>query len=202
MNGGFMEQKVLTIEIREKVGKGACRRLRSNGLVPAVVYGKGIDSVPVSVTQKELMTLVSGMGGMNSLLTLKGGGALDGNVVIVTELTRDCLKGVPVHADLHRVRMEEKVKVKVPLNFKGTAGGVKEGGLLDVLVHSIELECLPANIPGSIEVDITNLGMGASLHVSDIHVPDGVKLLDDPKAAIVNVSGMGKGAEETASEAE
>lgn len=198
MNGGFMEQKVLTIEIREKVGKGACRRLRSNGLVPAVVYGKGIDSVPVSVTQKELMTLVSGMGGMNSLLTLKGGGALDGNVVIVTELTRDCLKGVPVHADLHRVRMEEKVKVKVPLNFKGTARGVKEGGLLDVLVHSIELECLPANIPGSIEVDITNLGMGASLHVSDIHVPDGVKLLDDPKAAIVNVSGMGKGAEETA----
>lgn len=193
-----MEQKVLTIEIREKVGKGACRRLRSNGLVPAVVYGKGIDSVPVSVTQKELMTLVSGMGGMNSLLTLKGGGALDGNVVIVTELTRDCLKGVPVHADLHRVRMEEKVKVKVPLNFKGTARGVKEGGLLDVLVHSIELECLPANIPGSIEVDITNLGMGASLHVSDIHVPDGVKLLDDPKAAIVNVSGMGKGAEETA----
>lgn len=202
MNGGFMEQKVLTIEIREKVGKGACRRLRSNGLVPAVVYGKGIDSVPVSVTQKELMTLVSGMGGMNSLLTLKGGGALDGNVVIVTELTRDCLKGVPVHADLHRVRMEEKVKVKVPLNFKGTARGVKEGGLLDVLVHSIELECLPANIPGSIEVDITNLGMGASLHVSDILVPDGVKLLDDPKAAIVNVSGMGKGAEETASEAE
>lgn len=202
MNGGFMEQKVLTIEIREKVGKGACRRLRSSGLVPAVVYGKGIDSVPVSVTQKELMTLVSGMGGMNSLLTLKGGGALDGNVVIVTELTRDCLKGVPVHADLHRVRMEEKVKVKVPLNFKGTARGVKEGGLLDVLVHSIELECLPANIPGSIEVDITNLGMGASLHVSDILVPDGVKLLDDPKAAIVNVSGMGKGAEETASEAE
>jgi len=197
-----MEQKVLTIEIREKVGKCACRRLRSNGLVPAVVYGKGIDSVPVSVAQKELMGLVSGMGGMNSLLTLKGGGALDGNVVIVTELTRDCLKGFPVHADLLRVKMEEKVKVKIPLSFKGVAKGVKEGGLLDILAHSIEVECLPANIPGSIDVDITNLEMGASLHVSDIQVPDGVKLLDDPKAAIVNVLGMGKEAEETTSEVE
>jgi len=197
-----MEQKVLTIEIREKVGKGACRRLRSNGMVPAVVYGKGIDSVSVSVDQKELMALVSGKGGMNSLLTLKGGGALDGNVVIVTELTRDCLKGLPVHADLHRVKMEEKVKVKAPLIVKGTARGVKEGGLLDVLLHSIEVECLPASIPGSIEVDITNLALGSSLHVSDIQVPDGVKILDDPKAAIVSVLGKGKEAEEEASQAE
>jgi len=197
-----MEQKVLTIEIREKVGKGACRRLRSNGMVPAVVYGKGIDSVSVSVDQKELMALVSGKGGMNSLLTLKGCGALDGNVVIVTELTRDCLKGLPVHADLHRVKMEEKVKVKAPLIVKGTARGVKEGGLLDVLLHSIEVECLPASIPGSIEVDITNLALGSSLHVSDIQVPDGVKILDDPKAAIVSVLGKGKEAEEEASQAE
>jgi large subunit ribosomal protein L25 len=197
-----MEQKVLTIEIREKVGKGTCRRLRSNGMVPAVVYGKGIDSVSVSVDQKELMALVSGKGGMNSLLTLKGGGALDGNVVIVTELTRDCLKGLPVHADLHRVKMEEKVKVKVPLMVKGTARGVKEGGLLDVLLHSLEVECLPAGIPGSIEVDITNMGLGTSLHVSDIQAPEGVRILDDPKAAIVSVLGKGKEAEEAASQAE
>lgn len=197
-----MEQRVLSIEIREKVGKGVCRRLRSKGLIPAVVYGKGIDSVAVSVDRKELMTAVAGEGGLNRLLTLKGGGSLDGNLVIVADLTRECLKGEPVHADLHRIKMEEKLKVNVPLSLTGTARGVKEGGLLDIHMHSIEVECLPGEIPGHIEVDITNLGLGASLHVSDLQVPAGLKIMDESKATIVTVLGKGKEAEAAVTEAE
>lgn len=195
-SGGCMEQRVLTIEIRDKVGKGVCRRLRNKGLVPAIVYGKGIDSVAVSVDKKELMTVISGEGGLNHLLTLKGGGSLDGNLVIVADLTRESLKREPVHVDLHRIKMEEKIKVKVPVNLQGIALGVKEGGLLDFLMHSIELECLPAEIPEHIVVDITNLVIGASLHISDIQVPAGVKILEEPKATIVNILGKAKDSEE------
>ena len=197
-----MEQRVLAIEVRDKVGKGVCRRLRNNGLVPAVVYGKGIDPVPVSVGKKELCTAISGEGGLNHLLTLQGGGSLDGNVVIVADLTRDCLKGDPVHVDLHRVSMEEKIKVKVPVSLQGTARGVKEGGLLDFLMHSIELECLPGEIPEHIEVDIANLGIGATLHISDLQLPAGLKVLEEPKATIVNILGKAKEAEVVAEEAE
>lgn len=197
-----MEQRVLSIEIRDKVGKGFCRRLRSKGLVPAIVYGKGIDSVAVSVDKKELMTVISGEGGLNHLLTLKGGGPLDGNLVIVADLTRDCLRREPVHVDLHRIKMEEKIKVKVPVNLQGIAIGVKEGGLLDFLMHSIELECLPGEIPEHIVVDITNLVIGASLHISDLQVPAGLKFLEEPKATIVNILGKAKESEISAAEAE
>jgi large subunit ribosomal protein L25 len=197
-----MEQRVLSIEIRDKVGKGVCRRLRNAGMVPAIVYGKGIDPVPVSVGKKELLTVVAGEGGLNHLLTLKGGGSLDGNLVIVADLTRECLKGDPVHVDLHRIKMEEKIKVKVPVSLKGVAKGVKEGGLLDFLMHSIELECLPAEIPEHIEVDITNLGLGSSLHISDITVSAGLKILDEPKAAVVNILGKGIESEAPVSAAE
>jgi large subunit ribosomal protein L25 len=195
-----MEQRVLSIEIREKVGKGVCRRLRNKGLVPAIVYGKGIDSVAVSVEKKELMSVIAGEGGLNHLLTLKGGGSLDGNLVIVADLTQNCLKREPVHVDLHMIKMGEKIKVKVPVSLQGSALGVKEGGLLDFLMHSIDVECLPAEIPEHIAVDITNLGIGASLHISDLQVPAGLKILEEPKATVVNILGKAKEAEVAAAE--
>ncbi len=197
-----MEQRVLSIEIRDRAGKGVSRRLRSRGRVPAVVYGKGIDSLPVSVDRRELSAAIGGAGGMNHLITLKGGGALDGQVVIVADLTRDCLKGTPIHVDLHKVNMEEKVRVKVPVSLKGSAKGVKEGGLLDVVLHNIEIECLPAQIPEQIEVDITNLGIGGSLHISDVTFPAGLKVLEDQKATIVNILGKAAEAAEPAEAAE
>jgi large subunit ribosomal protein L25 len=197
-----MEQRVLSIEIRENVGKGVCRRLRNKGLVPAIVYGKGIDSVAVTVEKKELMAAIAGEGGLNHLLTLKGGGSLNGALVIVADLSRDCLKREPVHVDLHRIKMEEKIKVKVPVSLTGIASGVKEGGLLDFLMHSIDVECLPAEIPEHITVDITNLGIGASLHISDIQVPAGLKIIGEPKATVVNILGKAKESEITAEEAQ
>lgn len=184
-----MEQRVLSIEKRDRVGKGVSRRLRSSGRVPAVVYGKGIDPVAVSVDKRELAAAIAGEGGINHLITLKGGGELDGKVVIVADLTRDCLKGDAIHVDLHKVNMEEKVRVKVPVCLKGSAKGVKEGGLLDVVMHNIELECLPAQIPEHIEIDVTNLGIGESLHIADLTFPSGLKVLEDQKAAVVNILG-------------
>ncbi len=197
-----MEQRVLTIESREELGKGPCRRLRGKGRVPAVIYGKGIDPITVSVDRKELSAAVAGEGGQNHLISLKGETALDGQLVIVADMVRDCLRGEPIHVDLHKVNLAEKVKVKVPVNLVGTAIGVKEGGMLDLLMHTIELECLVSQIPAHIDLDISGLGMGESLHIADVKVSDGIKMLEDQKATVVNILGKAKETEAAATEEE
>ena len=182
-----MAQQVLSIEIREKVGKGICRKLRSTNRIPGVVYGKGIESVPVIVNPKELNAATAGEGGLNNLITLSGGGALDGVTVIVSDLQKNCLKGNPTHVDLHKISMTEKLRVTVPVTFIGTSIGVKSGGILDPLMHEIEVECLPGNIPDHVEVIVRTLAIGDSFHVSDLVLPEGVKVLTDAKASLVTV---------------
>ncbi|KAF0219508.1 MAG: large subunit ribosomal protein [Geobacteraceae bacterium] len=194
-----MEQKVLSVETRDKTGKGICRQLRRDGFIPAVVYGKGMDPVPVTIKPKELAAAIAGEGGQNNLITLKGGGALDGNTVIVADVNRDPLKGSLRHVDLHKISLTDKVRVDVSLNLVGIAAGVKEGGLLDVAMHTVEVECLPTQIPEHIDVDIAGLTIGHSIHVGDLQLPAGIKVLDDPRASVVSV--LGKAREEEASAA-
>jgi large subunit ribosomal protein L25 len=197
-----MEQRILTIETRDKLGKNACRKLREQAKVPAVVFGKGMKSIAVTVDRKELELAIAGEGGINHLLTLKGAGVLDGEIVIVSELTRHCLKDRTLHVDLHKINLQEKVKVKVPVSITTVAKGIKEGGVQDLVMHEIELECLPGQIPEHIEIDVTELGVGESLHVSDLKLPAGLKVVDDPSTTIVNILGRAKEAEEAAAVAE
>ncbi len=191
-----MERRELTVELRSGTGKGISRKLRNRGLIPGVVYGKGMDPVPVSVNPKELSAAVAGEGGHNNLLTLNGCDALNGNVVIVADLARNPLKGNAIHVDLHKINLTEKIKVAVPINLVGTAAGVTAGGLLDLAKHTIEVECLPTQIPEHIDVDVTELTVGHSIHVGDLKVPEGIKVLDDSKASVVSI--LGKAKEETA----
>jgi large subunit ribosomal protein L25 len=184
-----MEQKVLNVELRPKAGKGICRQLRMKDLIPGIVYGKGMEAMPVTVNPKELAAAIAGEGGQNHLITLKGGGALDGNVIIVKELLRDPLKGTFRHVDLHKINLAEKVRVEVAINLVGTSAGVKEGGLLDFAMHTVEVECLPNSIPEHIDVDVTDLTIGHSIHVGDLKLPAGVKVLADLKASVVSVLG-------------
>jgi large subunit ribosomal protein L25 len=197
-----MEQRILTIETRNTRGKNACRRLRAEAKIPAVIYGKGMDSVAVVVNRKELENAIAGEGGINNLITLKGAGEFDGKFVIVADLTRNCLKGKMLHVDLHQVNLLDKVKVKVPVSISSVAKGVKDGGIQDIIMHEIEIECLPTQIPEHVEVDVSNLEIGESLHVSDLRLAPGMKVLDDPTAAIVNILGKAKEAEEAAEVAE
>ncbi|HZV81564.1 MAG TPA: 50S ribosomal protein L25 [Geobacteraceae bacterium] len=194
-----METKSLNVELRTKTGKGISRQLRSAGRLPGVVYGKGMEPTAISLDQRELVKTISGDGAMNSLLTLNGGEGLNGSVVIIADLTVEPLKGTPKHVDLHKVNMDEKVRVEVSIKLKGTAKGVKDGGLLDFVKHSVEIECLPALIPAHLDLDITGLTIGHSIHVSELPLPANVRLLDDPKASIVSV--LGKAKEEAAAEA-
>jgi len=191
-----MERRELTVELRSKTGKGISRQLRAQGLIPGIVYGKGMEAVAVSVNPRELNAAIAGEGGHNNLLTLKGGEGLDGNVVIVADLLRDPLKRKAMHVDLHKINLTEKIKVEVPINLVGTAAGVIAGGLLDFAKHVIEVECLPTQIPEHIDVDVTELTINHSIHVGDLVIPAGVKVLDDSRAAIVSILGKSKEEEE------
>lgn len=187
-----MQQKQLNVELRSKTGKGISRQLRSADMVPGVVYGKGMDPIAVSIKHRELRAATAGEGGQNNLITLVGGGSLDQSMAIIVDLQRDPLKGTYKHVDLHRVNMTEKLRVTVPVVLKGTAIGVKEGGLLDLAHHELHVECLPGNIPDHIEIDITALKIANSIHVNEIPLPEGVKVLDNPKTPVVSVLGRAK----------
>lgn len=179
----------MNIELRTKTGTGVSRRLRNADMVPGVVYGKGMDPMTISIKSCDLKEAMSGEGGKNNLITLVGGGTLDQSMAIIADLQRDAIKRTYEHVDLHRINMSEKLRVTVPVLLTGTAIGVKEGGLLDLAHHELHIECLPGNIPDQIEIDITELKVAHSIHVSDIKLPEGVKLLDNPKTPVVSVLG-------------
>ena len=187
-----MQQKQMNIELRTKTGTGVSRRLRNADMVPGVVYGKGMDPMPISIKSRDLKDAMSGEGGQNNLITLVGGGTLDQSMAIIADLQRDAIKRTFEHVDLHRINMNEKLRVTVPVILTGTATGVKEGGLLDLAHHELHIECLPGDIPDHIEINISELKIAHSIHVSEIKLPDGVKVLDNPKTPVVSVLGRAK----------
>ena len=187
-----MQQKQMNIELRTKTGTGVSRRLRIADMVPGVVYGKGLDPVTVSIKYRDLQNAISGAGGQNNLITLVGGGSLDQNIAIVADIQRDAIKRTFKHVDLHRINPNEKLRVTVPVVLTGTAIGVKEGGLLDLAHHELHIECLPGNIPDCLTIDVSDLKIAHSIHVSDIPLPEGIVILDQPKIPVVSVLGRAK----------
>ncbi|MDD2732842.1 MAG: 50S ribosomal protein L25 [Desulfuromonadaceae bacterium] len=187
-----MQQKQMNIDLRTKTGTGVSRRLRIADMIPGVVYGKGLDPIAVSIKNRDLQEAISGAGGQNNLITLIGGGSLDQSIAIVADIQRDPIKRTFKHVDLHRINPNEKLRITVPVVLTGTAIGVKEGGLLDLAHHELHIECLPANIPDSITIDVSNLKIAHSIHVSEIPLPEGIVLLDQPKIPVVSVLGRAK----------
>jgi large subunit ribosomal protein L25 len=166
----------LAVEIREQTGKGAARRLRAGGRFPAVVYGHGKETVPIEVNAGEFDKLIkTGHAGLNTLFSLKGDARVEGRTVLVKELQREPLKGTVVHVDLYEVNLQESIRVSVPIRTVGTPVGVGLGGLLEHVMREIELDCLPTAIPDEIVVDVTDLDIGDTIHVSGLDLPDAVE---------------------------
>ena len=140
---------------------------------------------------------------MNTLINLavEGGGAFDGRMVLVRELQKDPVQGSYLHADFFAVDVQHVVEVSVPIHITGRAKGVELGGILDQALREIDLECLPLAIPSELLVDVSELDVGQSLHVSDIALPEGVTLRSDPGLSVVSVVAPAK-VEEVAEEAE
>lgn len=183
-----MEKISLTAQVREKAGKGVARELRRNSQIPAVLYGHGA-SLPIALGSKEVTRILKTEGGRHALinLTLEGAKEKKERMAMIKDYQADPIRGGLLHLDLQEVAMDEKVRVPVALHITGTSIGVKEGGILQHSLREVEVECLPGQIPDSIMVDISQVKVNESLHVSDIQAPAGVKILTDAEAAIVTI---------------
>jgi len=177
---------------RNTKGKNEARRLRVAGKIPAVVYGAqkaGDPPAPeqVSVDPKPFLRILHSASGLNTLITLKVEGGGDARV-LVKNVQLDPITHHPLHADFFRVNMDRKITVTVPIALRGESRGVKQdGGVLDFIHREIEVEVLPANIPDKIEVDISDLGIGDSVHVRDLSADAAWTPLSDPDMMIVHV---------------
>lgn len=180
-----MERYKLTVETREETGKGIARRLRSEGLIPAVIYGKDVDSQALTVELKDLKEKLRG----NAIIDLNidQEGEEIKRTVMIKELQRDPVKRDIIHVDFINISMDEKISISVPLKLTGVPVGVETGGVVQQLMREINLECLPINIPEEIELDITELDVGDSLGVSDIEFGEDVSLLTSPDEIIVTI---------------
>jgi large subunit ribosomal protein L25 len=184
-----MSEVTLEVSRREQGGKNVARRLRAAGKVPAVVYGGHREPVAIEVDRKQLSELISkGEHGVRAIFLLKMTGTDQQRHAMIKDVQIDPLSRRLKHIDFIRVIMDEKIRVTVPVHISGTAIGVKEGGILDWQVRDLHVECLPNAIPDAIEVDVTNLGAHDYLHVRDITVPEGVKVLDDPERSVVGIT--------------
>lgn len=197
-----MATSELNVALRSKAGKGVSRSLRRQGLVPAIVYGKGLESCALSVSPKELKSAIATEAGWNTLITLKGDGPFDGKVVILKDLQVDAIRRHPMHADFQVVNMSQKVHVMVPVHPVGKSAGEKIGGSLQVIRKEIEVICLPNAIPGSIEVDVTAMTIGDVLHIADITLPANVELPHDVNFTVITCTGHKEEEVETDEETE
>jgi len=184
-----VSETALVVEARTSTGKGAARRLRAEGRIPAILYGRGRESVPLALDPRALEKILRA-GGANTLLdlTVEGHPEIKDTVALVKELQRDPLRGTIVHADLYAVDLNRTVRVEVPVHLVGKARGLEFGGILEHTLREIELECLPRAIPDFIEVDVTALEVGDVLHARDIQLPEGVTMVTDPEQAVVAVA--------------
>lgn len=172
----------LSAALRTDTGKGVARKLRAAGRTPAVIYGHGIAPRSLSLDTHEFELLLEKVFYRTTVFELNIDGTKSN--ALVREIQRHPYKKEFLHIDFQELVAGEKVTVKVPLAYTGSSIGVKEGGIIDQIMHDLTIRVDPMQIPGKIEVDVTSLAIGRSLHVGDIKVPDGVEVLDDEDATI------------------
>ena len=169
------KQVKLKAEPRTAIGRSAARRLKTRGIVPAVVYGGKEKSQPLQVSARDLNAMLSHASGENILVELEIAGAKATRTALLQEVQHSPVGGDILHVDFHAISMDEKITADVPLEALGIATGVKNfGGLLDQNIRSFTVECLPKDLPDKITVDVSALNIGDSIHVRDIKLPSGV----------------------------
>jgi large subunit ribosomal protein L25 len=181
-----METVNLSAKPRTETGSRAVKKMRAEGKIPAVVYGREFgDAVPVEIDARELRTAMTDHSVHSIInLTIEGRGTTS---VLIHEQQRDVITKRPIHLDLHAVNLNEEVETTVNIVTVGTAAGVKNGGILDLVAREIDIRALPAKVPDHIDIDVRELEIGQALHVRDLVVPEGVTVLAGPEDIIVSV---------------
>ncbi len=179
-------QYQLNINKREIVGKNYCKKLRQRGFIPAIIYGHKIDSIPIYVNQKEFISILR-KAGESSLIELN----IDGEKinVLIKDYQLHPINNNILHIDFYAIKADEAVSLKMPIYIIGEPKGVKEkSGILEIILRELEIECLPADIPEKIEIDISNLDIGDEILVSDLKLSEKIKILTKADSVIALVS--------------
>lgn len=199
-----MEEIILEAQIRVEIGRSQVHSLRRKGFIPAVVYGIKKETKAIKVVARDLLNLVRKYKGENIIINLRIKEDMDSQaedvkkkthtktdkdrLVLIKEVQYDPVKGDIIHIDFNQISLYQAITVRVPIVAKGEPIGVKQdGGVLDHLLWELEVECLPARIPSSIEVDVSNLKIGDTIHIKDIVLASDIKVLQDPAQIVFSV---------------
>ena len=180
-----MEQVSLRAERREAAGTGPARRVRDEGDVPAVLYGRGLDSTPLRVSRRDLYTALHTESGTNALINLEVGS--DKYLTVARELQRHPVRGEITHLDFINISLDEKINAEVGIHYLGEPIGVEEGGVVETIRASVEVSALPMEIPSYVEVDIAHLDVNDTLTAAQLPEIEGVEYLIDEDAPLVTV---------------
>ncbi len=185
----MISQEVVAATPREgKFNKNAARRVRVKGKIPAVVYGAAEPAVAIEVDPKQIQKILHSDSGHNSIFDLEITGSTAKTKAMIVDWQYEPIKGTLMHIDLKRIALDKAMKVEVPIQLTGTAVGVKvQGGILDLVLREVEIECLPGDIPSHIDLDVTNMSIGDVLRVSDLPHSDKLKFLTDESATVAHV---------------
>jgi len=191
---------ILEGKLRKLTGKGPAKRSRRVGIIPGIIYGEGESSIPFEAKYDDFQTLIHTASGENVIVDLKLEGDSTDRKAIIRDIQRDPINGAVLHFDLHHISLTEKVTVNVPVLLLGIPTGVKDfGGILEHTMREVEVECLPTEIPPKIEVDVSALKIGDSIHVGDLSLTKGT-IVTSPERSVATV--VPPAVEEVAKEAE
>jgi len=183
-----MGDVTLATAARAERGKGAAREMRRQGMIPAVVYGGGREATAIAIDRNGFERMLEkSHSGVNTLIDLAGDSEAAGRTVIAKELQREAVRGALIHVDFYEIDLSEKIEVAVPIHLTGTAAGVVLGGVLDQQQREIALLCLPNAIPDELEVDISGMELGDSLHIADLPIPEGTEIVTEDSLTVATV---------------
>lgn len=184
-----MAQSTLNVLKRKRMGKSGAREIRKEGNIPAVLYGKGTETLSLVINPSELKEALSTAAGENTLLEIrvKDGEEDIKKLSLLREIQYDFLTSKPIHLDFQALDMDQKITVSVPVQIEGKSIGVKEGGILEEILREISVECLPTDIPNSFIVDVSELEVGHSIHVNVLEIKEGISILHEQEDTILTV---------------
>ena len=184
------ERIKLTVKERESRGSADSRRLRKQGFIPGVLYGKGKGSYAICVPERELRRVLTGAGGLHAILDVVLEGQATTHASILKDYQQDPIRGHISHIDLQEVRLDQPIQASVTVQLIGEPAGVKEGGVLSQIQREINVEALPMEIPEHIDLDVTGMAIGDTLRLADLAPVEGVTYLDDPEDTVLASVGL------------
>ena len=193
------KKTTLKAETRARTGSGLLKQMRREGWLPSVIYGRGTENMNLKVDAKTFAEVIAHSSSENIVVNLEIAGE-GTRLAFLQDIQHDPLTGAPLHADFRAIDDKTEITAHIPAHLNGEAPGVKAGGVIEQYVHAIEIICLPNDLPETIEIDVSSLQLGDSLHLGDIKYPKGVRPTHASEVVVVHIGRAGAGVETEATE--